>query len=103
PCDGSHLHLRSFPTRRSSDLSALEPSRLRARRIRPLSFNWKTASRVSSGVALGVNEVRTERWQAYWTMVCKSGRLSGSPPVSTKDRKSTRLNSSHVKISYAVF
>src|SRR5690606_41192169 len=25
------------------------------------------------------------------------------PPIDTRDRKSTRLNSSHVKISYAVF
>src|SRR5690606_42059655 len=28
---------------------------------------------------------------------------AGSTSASTKDRKSTRLNSSHVKISYAVF
>src|SRR5207342_3825025 len=30
------------------------------------------------------------------------GRLRGSP-LKARDRKSTRLNSSHVKISYAVF
>src|SRR5437667_10647042 len=39
---------------------------------------------------------------------CRSGRRSmrpGSPPDSTnpRDRKSTRLNSSHITISYAVF
>src|SRR5256885_3414236 len=29
--------------------------------------------------------------------------LCGSPPASASDRKSTRLNSSHLVISYAVF
>src|SRR5690554_7085620 len=39
----------------------------------------------------------TEELEAYlkaWEKVCKGG---------TEDRKSTRLNSSHVRISYAVF
>src|SRR5690606_40085503 len=31
------------------------------------------------------------------------GRTTGEPLVMAQDRKSTRLNSSHVKISYAVF
>src|SRR5436309_7342076 len=39
-------------------------------------------------LALGV----TRRYSAWWMRFCKS-----------RDRKSTRLNSSHVKISYAVF
>src|SRR3712207_8684359 len=30
-------------------------------------------------------------------------RPRGHPPVTTRDRKSTRLNSSHANISYAVF
>src|SRR5690606_41882651 len=39
---------------------------------------------------------------------CDQGRVLGSasgqaPTAATQDRKSTRLNSSHVKISYAVF
>src|SRR5437868_15028893 len=33
--------------------------------------------------------------------ICRRGRLSGTR--GTEDRKSTRLNSSHVSISYAVF
>src|SRR5690606_41717462 len=32
-----------------------------------------------------------------------SGVYQGQPGAATGDRKSTRLNSSHVKISYAVF
>src|SRR5436309_8081650 len=32
-----------------------------------------------------------------------AARATAGPPVTQIDRKSTRLNSSHVKISYAVF
>src|SRR5690554_7569740 len=34
---------------------------------------------------------------------CRSPRSTGHPSVVSVDRKSTRLNSSHVRISYAVF
>src|SRR3989442_14029511 len=34
-----------------------------------------------------------------WT----DGRRTAVGPIDTRDRKSTRLNSSHVRISYAVF
>src|SRR5207249_9247092 len=33
----------------------------------------------------------------------RSWRGTQNPPLATRDRKSTRLNSSHVSISYAVF
>src|SRR5690606_41647159 len=36
-------------------------------------------------------------------IACGSGRVLGGQRVGGQDRKSTRLNSSHVKISYAVF
>src|SRR5690606_41296256 len=36
-------------------------------------------------------------------VVSKNALLLGSPIATKSDRKSTRLNSSHVKISYAVF
>src|SRR5699024_11659048 len=32
-----------------------------------------------------------------------AGAAAGGPPIAEGDRKSTRLNSSHVSISYAVF
>src|SRR5690349_23144792 len=35
--------------------------------------------------------------------IYSSGRRAGEPGVPVQDRKSTRLNSSHVEISYAVF
>src|SRR5436305_5753001 len=39
------------------------------------------------------------RYQGY----CKGSVWRGGPKCCCKDRKSTRLNSSHVRISYAVF
>src|SRR5690606_39780863 len=70
-----YQHLQSFPTRRSSDLKT---------RRRPSNGRYPTGSNtlVRSGSSL----------------------IDGSPPLSsTTDQKSTRLNSSHVKISHAVF
>src|SRR2546427_8550026 len=37
----------------------------------------------------------------WWLVVCSSGACA--PGWSSSDRKSTRLNSSHSQISYAVF
>src|SRR5690606_40045299 len=68
--------LHSFPTRRSSDLDG-EPRLARARE--PAEIGRDPVHRPSD-LCRGAAVVRTWR-----------------------DRKSTRLNSSHVKISYAVF
>src|SRR5699024_12710733 len=84
----------SFPTRRSSDLtdctrpadseglilrhstgeSSKPTRRSRMRRVSWASTRWESISRV----------------------------LSRAPRIASLDRKSTRLNSSHVSISYAV-
>src|SRR5687768_18210323 len=74
----------SFPTRRSSDLvggSVVHP------------FSVQDA--VHGGVLDGAHTV-----PVYWYGKHKAASLFGSGPV---DRKSTRLNSSHGYISYAVF
>src|SRR5690606_41688539 len=84
-CAQGDRELRSFPTRRSSDLGE-----------------------AFTGIAgpLGqASDVRRHRDDQ--TVVFTAGGL-GLPPVypimrEHLDRKSTRLNSSHVKISYAVF
>src|SRR5690606_42042286 len=84
----SHLHLHSFPTRRSSDLRLpYQPTRR--------SVGMDTGrSMVTSRDRRGPGAARSALpFPRRWT----SSR-SGPP-----DRKSTRLNSSHVKISYAVF
>src|SRR5947209_9109163 len=70
-----HTYLHSFPTRRSSDLSK----------------SWDGSICAST---------RTKRWT-------RSSRrlpsIRNQPRPDGKDRKSTRLNSSHANISYAVF
>src|SRR5690606_41474437 len=83
-CYRDHLHLPSFPTRRSSDLSPC--CRSAATSTCPA---WRRRSPRTAG-----SSTRTRAWpRRAWA------RSSGS----SSDRKSTRLNSSHVKISYAVF
>src|SRR5206468_11622427 len=75
-CCLDHRDLHSFPTRRSSDLNS--EHRLRTRTHRILHF-WR-----------------------HWDEKA-SVRCSSHPNASKRDRKSTRLNSSHDQISYAVF
>src|SRR5438045_5070558 len=72
-CSGDHRDLHSFPTRRSSEL-------------RPLALDDAEEARVIE--VAGRDEL------------AKSIRAVRRPVA---DRKSTRLNSSHLGISYAVF
>src|SRR5690606_41516947 len=76
--------LPSFPTRRSSDLSGRSDLRASGRRM-GVRGAWPSGRRSRSR--------------------CPSHRLDGRARQrrTRQDRKSTRLNSSHVKISYAVF
>src|SRR5690625_7659267 len=79
-----YLHaLHSFPTRRSSDLE-IEGGGLRigVRRIRELHDRIAVGRRTDDMV---------------------QGQLTVDLLQGAEDRKSTRLNSSHVAISYAVF
>src|SRR5690606_41696063 len=93
-----HISLPSFPTRRSSDLGLQEID---------ACFDMVT-----------VNGARTLQIDDYGLEVGKTANIVvhnapdafsairfRQPPrvVVSQDRKSTRLNSSHVKISYAVF
>src|SRR5690606_41548746 len=85
-CD--HRDLHSFPTRRSSDLRIEVGNKLQEICLR-MSFRIP-----------GNNSFTMEP-----SLFCSAGlrRCSRDPPGLVADRKSTRLNSSHVKISYAVF
>src|SRR5439155_19550742 len=77
---GAHRDLHSFPTRRSSDL-------------RPRSWrSW-----------IGTSSART-RPSAPWRSRSATAGVARTCRTSYgTDRKSTRLNSSHVATSYAVF
>src|SRR5690606_41853954 len=87
--------LLSFPTRRSSDLAAEhlgEPvvQRGQVRHHRPAHHDEVEVR----DDEVGVVPVHVER---------RAGLRHAGHPADAEDRKSTRLNSSHVKISYAVF
>src|SRR5690606_42117762 len=87
-----HLSLYSFPTRRSSDLVDVEGALVRLNEQGQIEFRLRnvrlTDAQGSPVVVAPLAALELSR-DALW-----SARL---------DRKSTRLNSSHVKISYAVF
>src|SRR5204862_2964891 len=87
-CSGDHRYLHSFPTRRSSDLKALVQRALRQSGIdQPCEFEWSPFSRFPKSYSAHRYR-RDKQPQGYFR---------------PRDRKSTRLNSSHVEISYAVF
>src|SRR5690606_42082594 len=79
-----HPVLPSFPTRHSSDLSFPPPP------LPPRPCIWSTVNNISLWHVVGKN---SERKRGIRSLLLRS----------RGDRKSTRLNSSHVKISYAVF
>src|SRR5207253_11432763 len=94
-------HLHSFPTRRSSDLShpvpVPAPEGITFRVEAPTRFVVEGIDKQQVGeVAAKIRKLR--RPDPYKG---KGVRYQGE--VIRRDRKSTRLNSSHVAISYAVF
>src|SRR5262245_63640561 len=91
----AHPALPSFPTRRSSDLADAELDRRgNERRITdsPGPAAEPALARVGDGVLL-----------AWAGDPLTTGRTDVFVRVLDADRKSTRLNSSHLGISYAVF
>src|SRR5690606_39338084 len=91
--------LGSFPTRRASDLmDELRPHEAEALAGRLLAFAEK-------GVPFARMAVLARNRRQLAAAQATLG-ANGVPTVFSRrglDRKSTRLNSSHVKISYAVF
>src|SRR5699024_12386082 len=95
----AHCDTHSFPTRRSSDLAMSVRSSGDGRLLPELG-----------GVCGGLAVKLTVALSCLWCGCgCPAG-LPGGPRrgrgwfvVASSDRKSTRLNSSHVSISYAVF
>src|SRR5205085_12024743 len=84
----AHRYLHSFPTRRSSDLPSL-PLAPRAGRGRRRFFGGqrdRIAAHAEAALDFGKRTIPIQRSLGV-----------------RRDRKSTRLNSSHSQISYAVF
>src|SRR5690606_42126639 len=68
-------------------------------RLKTVSFSYSLPKKWIGALSLK-NVILSATAQNLHTWTNYSGM---DPEVSTQDRKSTRLNSSHVKISYAVF
>src|SRR5207302_10567530 len=102
-CYVSHRTLHSFPTRRSSDLhdfDALAATILAdLHDVNPGSFRV-SARRADKRLPFTSPEI--EREVGGRIKEAKGWHVDLGHPELTIDRKSTRLNSSHVKISYAV-
>src|SRR5690606_42134888 len=95
--------LHSFPTRRSSGLD--EPGLLEVSKLyleRHGEFHVETATSARDALEL----IKKGNYDAvisdYQMPVMNGIDFLKEVRASGKDRKSTRLNSSHVKISYAV-
>src|SRR5439155_22266339 len=93
-----HPHLHSFPTRRSSDLEQVRAF-LEIDEIDVILLDNMKRTEMREAVALRKNKVKFE---ASGGITLKNIRQIEFHFIFP-DRKSTRLNSSHVAISYAVF
>src|SRR5436190_7409500 len=82
----THRHLHSFPTRRSSDLAPEDTVFVYAR--------------AAQGPRMPLAIVKVQVKDLPYNFTIASGMRG---PCAARDRKSTRLNSSHTVISYAVF
>src|SRR5690606_39390485 len=91
-CHGAHRGLHAFPTRRSSDLLGAGAMVL----AQPL-LPWGLAFAAGAMLYVISHEIIPETHRSGHQNRATLGLAIGL------DRKSTRLNSSHVKISYAVF
>src|SRR5207249_9877415 len=93
----------SFPTRRSSDLSAWAATRCKGSYYGALYRRLKARR----GPKRAIVAVAHAMLHAIWHMLSRTTphRDLGDQYFDqlNRDRKSTRLNSSHVSISYAVF
>src|SRR5207249_11862569 len=92
-------HQHSFPTRRSSDLNSALASGLATIIERRDGKRYRFSLRWKGIVAERVREMAGPCLASY---TCES-KLGCALCDQAIDRKSTRLNSSHVSISYAVF
>src|SRR5205814_6796541 len=87
-CSGDHPDLHSFPTRRSSDLSGENFAEIMNQRAK----------------ALGMTH--SQFYDPHGLPNPKAPQMidtASAHDLAILDRKSTRLNSSHLGISYAVF
>src|SRR5207253_8195611 len=95
-----HPSLHSFPTRRSSDLLLRQPSPIAVQYIAVVVV---LGQRVARPLPRELGELWPLRYRRDLHAVIIAKRADLSHNRTARDRKSTRLNSSHVAIPYAVF
>src|SRR5690606_39689166 len=95
--------LSIFPPRRSSDLMRSRPLR---ERIQTNSASTVGTGRQNFAVVQAtpilMSKSRPNRGDIFFAALMTNARSFAAEAAGFRDRKSTRLNSSHVKISYAV-
>src|SRR5206468_13066957 len=94
-------HIHSFPTRRSSDLSIVIPQK--DRHQYSAAFNKIANARNARRLVEKLwDQFALGKHQEFGHNL-RHARAHAAMAVGATDRKSTRLNSSHDQISYAVF
>src|SRR5207249_7208087 len=93
-CHGAHPDPHSFPTRRSSDL-VKQAKHSMDKAVEAVKREFSTVRTGKATTSL-LDLVRVDAYGSEMPQASTRTR-------SSRDRKSTRLNSSHVSISYAVF
>src|SRR5204863_9316413 len=96
-CSTDTRTLHSFPTRRSSDLSITETNA-----DFTANFAVTLDQAVQGGFDVAISASNGTAGSSDYTLNTTTLHFAGTVGES-QDRKSTRLNSSHVEISYAVF
>src|SRR5262245_20048347 len=100
-CFAHHRDLHSFPTRRSSDLAWSRSIRRRCRPARRRQSSLPRARSVRYGIGPCSRFVCSPEYAL--SALSLPGGQHARELGRRRDRKSTRLNSSHLGISYAVF
>src|SRR5207302_2529879 len=100
---GSPSPRHSFPTRRSSDLNFTDPeAKIMKQSNKGFDYSYNAQAVVDGAeqiiVAAEVTNQANDKQKGVPMACAALDNLN-----TAGDRKSTRLNSSHVKISYAVF
>src|SRR5207249_12313113 len=94
---GAHRHQHCFPTRRSSDL----PVKVA---VLPLQKNKEELLTTARSIHNKLKRLMVSQYDDVANIGRRYRRQDEiGTPYCVTDRKSTRLNSSHVSISYAVF
>src|SRR5205085_8142476 len=97
-----HNHTpHSFPTRRSSDLTELNIAPGIKMQLHVYSDDIVVRERISGNSDSIMRLARVE--QSHTRRSAHGSTPDGGLGAEIRDRKSTRLNSSHSQISYAVF